>query len=413
MWTGRQQWTPASEPWAGRRHEVSLVDWERARIAERKVTAHSRKTLKKISRGLMSGYPLFYILGWEEPRIEQLLGLVASSRFGNADRLVVWSATSGFSDDDPAAPVTDPVVALRCIAGERRPALYLMKDLPAWFQDNTALVRAVRDAYHRLKDTQTSVFLTYPELVLPEVIKKEIFLVEMELPSEDEILAELERNLSDDKTAGTAGGAAVPHDQLYRVAVAMKGLSLNEVGHLGKRLFQSHALDPAVALQEIQEEKSQLLRKESCIRFYPPQSPLEMVGGLENLKEWVTKRKELFSEKAYAAGIPLPSGLLLMGVSGCGKSMAAKAIAAAWELPLVRLDMSLVLSGSYGSPEYAFERATKIAEEVAPIVLWIDEIENSFGFDERVRGQGNVNIFSSVLTWLQEKDPRGLRGRYR
>jgi len=99
--------------------------------------------------------------------------------------------------------------------------------------------------------------------------------------------------------------------------------------------------------------------------------------------------------------------VLFMGVSGCGKSMAAKAIATAWNLPLVRLDMSLVLSGSFGTPEYAFAHATRMAEEVSPIVLWVDEIENSFGYDDQARGSGgNVNIFSSFLTWLQEKSPK-------
>ena len=67
--------------------------------------------------------------------------------------------------------------------------------------------------------------------------------------------------------------------------------------------------------------------------------------------------------------------------------------------------MSLVMSGSFGAPEYAFEHATRIAEEVAPVVLWIDELENAFGYDERVSGAGNVNIFSSFLTWMQEKPP--------
>jgi SpoVK/Ycf46/Vps4 family AAA+-type ATPase len=186
----------------------------------------------------------------------------------------------------------------------------------------------------------------------------------------------------------------------------MRGLSLNEVGHLQARLFRGGPVDPVQSLVEVQEEKSQLLRKESCLRFYPPQRSLDGIGGLDNLKEWVQTRSGLFSEKAYQAGVPLPSGVLLMGVSGCGKSMAAKAIAAAWDLPLVRLDMSLVLSGSFGSPELAFARETRIAEEVAPIVLWVDEIENSFGYDERAGSGGNVNIFSSFLTWLQEKSPK-------
>jgi SpoVK/Ycf46/Vps4 family AAA+-type ATPase len=154
---------------------------------------------------------------------------------------------------------------------------------------------------------------------------------------------------------------------------------------------------------EIQDEKAQILRKESCLRFYPPQASLDDVGGLDNLKGWVLKRGDLFTESAFKAGIPLPSGILFVGVSGCGKSMAAKAIAAAWQLPLVRMDMSLILSGSYGSPEYAFEHATRIAEEIAPIVMWIDELENAFGYDNSVGSSGNVNIFSSFLTWMQEK----------
>jgi SpoVK/Ycf46/Vps4 family AAA+-type ATPase len=242
------------------------------------------------------------------------------------------------------------------------------------------------------------VFLSYPQLILPEILKKELFLIEMDLPSEEEIVESL---------ASAQNAGDTPREHLYRFAAAMRGLSLNEVAHLQARLFRGEPADLDATLTEIQEEKSQLLRKESCLRFYPPQRNLADVGGLENLKEWVIKRQDLFSEKAYEAGIPLPRGVLFMGVSGCGKSMAAKAIAAAWQLPLVRMDMSLVLSGSFGTPEYAFEQATRMAEEVAPIVLWVDEIENAFGYDEHSGGGGgNVNIFSSFLTWLQEKDPR-------
>jgi len=87
--------------------------------------------------------------------------------------------------------------------------------------------------------------------------------------------------------------------------------------------------------------------------------------------------------------------------------MAAKAIAAAWGLPLVRLDMSLILSGTFGTPQYAFARATRLAEEIALMVLWVDELENAFGYDPNAPGsKGNVNIFSSFKTWLQEKSPK-------
>lgn len=362
------------------------------------MASHSRKMVQKISRGLMSRHPLIYVLGWEEERIEHLLSRVASSYYGEDNCLITWSSTRGFSrNGETTDSITDPTAALTHIADNPQRAIYLMKDLPAWFSGNPALVRAAREVYYRLRNKGAHVFLTHPELILPEALKKEIFLVEMDLPTEEEILDFL-------KPKESLPG--VSRDQLHRIAGAMKGLSLNEVDHLQARLFQGKDLDAAQILVEISEEKAQILRKESCLRFFPSQHALDDVGGLDNLKDWVLKRKELFSEKAYKAGVPLPSGILLMGVSGCGKSMAAKAIAAAWDLPLVRLDMSLVLSGSFGSPEYAFERATQIADEVAPIVLWVDEIENAFGYDERAGGGGNVNIFSSFLTWLQEKSPK-------
>jgi len=358
---------------------------------------HNRLTLQQISRGLRSRYPLFYMLGWDEDRIEQLLRSVAKSFYGEDDRLVVWTAGSGFDRDDDAAPIAEPRDAVRHIIAQKQPMMYLLKDLPTWFEHDTVLVRSLRDLYYRLRGQNSFVFLSCPLLLLPEIIKKEVFLVEVGLPSEEEILGALE---------SAKPSAELPREQLHRIAAAMRGLSLNEVGHLSARLFRGEALETSTALAEVQEEKAQILRKESCLQFYPPQRSLDEIGGLDNLKEWVTKRADLFSEKAYTSGVPLPSGVLFMGVSGCGKSMAAKAIATAWNLPLVRMDMSLVLSGSFGTPEYAFAHATRMAEEVSPIVLWVDEIENSFGYDDQARGGGNVNIFSSFLTWLQEKSPK-------
>jgi SpoVK/Ycf46/Vps4 family AAA+-type ATPase len=370
----------------------------------------NRKTVQKISRGLRSRYPLFYVLGWEEERIERLLRSVAKSYYNGGGELIVWSANDGFDAGEgdtsgtalatgAGTDLTDPIAALRAIAESESPAMYLMKDLPVWFEANPGLVRAVRDLYYRLKHRSIHVFFSYPQLILPEILKKELFLIEMDLPSEEEIV---------DALAAAPNTADTPREHLYRFAAAMRGLSLNEVGHLQARLFRGEPAELDATLAEIQEEKSQLLRKESCLRFFPPQRNLDDIGGLENLKEWVVKRADLFSEQAYRSGVPLPSGVLFMGVSGCGKSMAAKAIAAAWQLPLVRMDMSLVLSGSFGTPEYAFEQATRMAEEVAPIVLWVDEIENAFGYDDHAgnTSSGNVNIFSSFLTWLQEKNPR-------
>ncbi|WP_019024446.1 MULTISPECIES: AAA family ATPase [unclassified Thioalkalivibrio] len=363
-------------------------------------TALQNQTARKILRGLKSHYPVFYLQGWDEDRMERLLRAVARSYYGEDGHLEVWSAGTGFDSDAPDAPTTDPLEAVARVAKGRTegPRMVLLKDLPTEFEGNPALVRGVRDLYYRLKNSRDVVFLSCPLLKLPEILKKEVFLIEVDLPSEEEVLEQLEV---------ASGASGVPREQLFRVAAGMRGLSLNEVGHLSARLFGGKPMGEGEMLAEIQEEKGQILRKESCLQFYPPQRSLDDIGGLENLKEWVRTRADLFTEKAWRDNVPLPAGVLFMGVSGCGKSMAAKAIATAWGLPLVRLDMSLVLSGSFGTPEYAFARATRIAEEIAPMVLWVDELENAFGFDSQASGSaGNVNIFSSFLTWLQEKSPR-------
>jgi len=327
------------------------------------------------------------------------LAEIASNAFSQPMPLTIWTASHGF-DNTENKNTTDPVLALQHLLASPNKGIYLMKDMPAEFEHNPRLIRAVRDLYYSLKHKSMFIFFTHPLLKLPDVLKKEVFLLEMPLPSEEEILHQMQTKLLKRNESYRPSG-----DVLHRMAVGMKGLSLNETGHLLARLFNDKPLDMDTAMAEIHEEKAQILRKESCLRFYPPQFSMDDIGGLENLKEWVLKRADLFTEKAFKANIPLPSGILFMGVSGCGKSMAAKAIATAWQLPLVRMDMSLILSGSYGSPEYAFEHATRIAEEIAPMVLWIDELENAFGYDEQMGGGGNVNIFSSFLTWMQEKSP--------
>jgi SpoVK/Ycf46/Vps4 family AAA+-type ATPase len=223
----------------------------------------------------------------------------------------------------------------------------------------------------------------------------------MPLPSETEIHTFFQ-NFIDSKGLQDK----IPATLAHQYVIAFMGMTLAEIEHLLVRLLRSKEKDFDHLLPEVHEEKSRILKNESCLQFIPLHQSLEQIGGLDNLKEWVLQRKNLFTEEAFSSGLPLPSGVLFMGVSGCGKSMAAKAIARAWDVPLVRLDMSLVLSGAYGPPEMAFEHATRIAEEIAPIVLWIDELENSFGYDERAPGEGNINVFSSFLTWMQDKSQK-------
>ncbi|MFP4154179.1 MAG: AAA family ATPase [Halothiobacillaceae bacterium] len=363
------------------------------------MTVLDNRSTRSIARGLASRYPLFYLVTADEQQVAQLMPSIARSWLGEGGAVHHWSVMQGL-DCDPDA-TREPLAVIEWIldrAGNGDPAVYLLQDLPAWLEGNPILQRALRELYQRLQGTRNVVFMTYPKLSLPEVVGKEVFVVELEPPDEVEILANLQRHPQ---------GAGLDESVRARLAARLRGLSLDEINHLAARLFRGgHVPEEAELMREIQEEKAQVLKKERCLQFYPSSVSLEDIGGLENLKHWVTQRRMLFSEQAYRDRVPLPAGILFMGVSGCGKSMAAKAVAAAWSLPLVRLDMSLVLSGTFGTPEYAFERATRIAGQIAPVVLWIDELENAFGYDAMGGAGGRTTIFSSFLTWLQEKSPK-------
>lgn len=354
----------------------------------------------RLGKGLVSGYPIFYLQGAEEGRMERLLAERSKAHYGDERPVVLWSVSKGFHTKTEALePITDPVEALRHVAGAERQAFYLMQDLPVLLAGDPRLVRAVRDLYRELVGRNSYIFLSHPNLILPEELKKQVFLVLLGIPTEQElfqyITAVAEANHMLDR---------LDEEWRFQCASAMKGMSLDEAGHLMVRLIREGKTDLATALPEILEEKSYALLKEGCLEYIGKQVHLDQVGGLENLKEWVSSRQPLFTKQAFESGVPLPAGILFMGVSGCGKSMAAKVVAGAWNLPLVRLDMNLVLSGAYGAPEYAFDHALRVAEEIAPLVLWIDEMENSFGYDLH-GGGGNNNIFASFLTWMQEKPP--------
>ncbi|MCU0767185.1 MAG: AAA family ATPase [Gammaproteobacteria bacterium] len=351
---------------------------------------------RRLRKGLLAHNPLFYALCREEDRLEALLGRVASDHYGRPVTPAVWTMTRGLAG--PAGTVEgtrDALAVLRHIASAPD-GIYLLEDFPDLF-DDPAVVRGLRDLYRELASRDSYVVLSHSQLRVPDALSHQLYVVELGLPSEEEIYQQLQALVEQH-----ALWDRVSDEWVSRCVTAMRGMALNEIRHLFLRLVGEGKLDLAAALPEIHDEKAAALIKEACLKFIPHAVELRQVGGLDNLKEWVTSRRSLFTREAIAAGVPLPAGVLFMGVSGCGKSMAAKVIAGAWQLPLVRLDMNLVLSGAYGSAEYAFDHALRVAETMAPLVLWIDEMENSFGYDEGGTGT-NANIFSSFLTWMQEK----------
>ncbi|MBL8152133.1 MAG: AAA family ATPase, partial [Blastocatellia bacterium] len=179
---------------------------------------------------------------------------------------------------------------------------------------------------------------------------------------------------------------------------------LNEIQHVLNSLFFGKQLFTPSLIEQVLLEKEQITKKEGLLEFIYPRFKVEDIGGYNILKDWLGKRAKAFSRDAEKAGVSVPKGLLMMGISGCGKSLAVKVVSALWNLPLFRLDMSNIFSGAFGPPEQAFARALSTIEAISPAVLWIDEIESGMiGVKEGTAGSAS-RIFATFLTWMQEKD---------
>lgn len=346
---------------------------------------------------LQAKYPLIYIHTPEEDRILGVLEMLRSQCGADAT-ISTWSSVSGLEPGGGDAS-RDPVKAVQSILRNPHPGFYVMKDLSAAFP-NPQLTRALRDAYYQLsRGAKTFIVILSPTVTIPDELDKEIVLLDIPLPGPQEY-EEVARRAETEYP-----GSSLPPDLLSEIALSLRGLTLREAGHVMHSVLAQGAADKRDVLDRIFREKRKALRRFGVLEYIPNRTDLANVGGLDVLREWVLKRKDLFSREAAEAHLPVPKGVLIMGVSGCGKSLSAKAIATLWNVPLFRLDMNMVFSGLYGNPHAAFQRALTGIESVAPAVLWIDEVENALGMTLTSHTSEQTLTFSSFLTWMQERPP--------
>jgi hypothetical protein len=348
-------------------------------------------TIDQIRTALSSAYPITVLVSPEEDRQEQILKRFAAAAKPEKLPVLVWNCVDGFVGNDESDH-RDPMTALEWIATQAPKGLFLLKDFDGALGDRK-LRRKLRDTAMRIRNTGRFLFLLQQDVELPECIKPLTYVVISMFPDEGELRA-LVTSLFEGK-----GAEAIV---IERLIGSLKGMSLTEAEHLLRRLLDRHTDYGDEFFADVLDEKEQITRKEGILEFVPPDSSISQLGGLDQLKEWVSERSSLFLPEARRQNLPRPRGVLLMGISGCGKSLAVKVITREWKLPLFRLDMNLVFAGVQGSAEWIFHRALEAVESVAPAVLWIDEIEMGIaGYNEGETGS-NTRIFSTFLTWMQE-----------
>jgi hypothetical protein len=369
--------------------------------------AGTPKFVSDLDTLIRARYPLIYLVSWEEQRLDAVLQDVAQNH-GKA--LLQWSVTRGLRRVSGARSLSiseqsrDPGEALAAIGKLTEPSLVVLKDFHAYL-DNPAVVRALRELSQELKSTYTTVMLLSPVLTIPTELEKEISVLDVPLPSFRD-LYQLLKEIVTVVRQGNKARVDLSREQAEQLIKAAQGLTLSEAENaFAKAIAHDGVLDKD-DIRLVLDEKRQVIRKSGLLEFVDVEAGLQHLGGLDELKGWLTGRDGAFGEAARRFGLPHPKGLLLLGVQGCGKSLTAKAIASQWALPLLRLDLGRIFSSFIGSSEENLRRAIRVAESISPAVLWIDEIEKGLAGNagSAVTDSGvSARVFGSLLTWLQEK----------
>ena len=352
-----------------------------------------------------AGATLLHIASYEWERVRgHVIGL------SNALELPmkVWSQSTGLvacnedgevTVEDDAA--TDPMEMLRQIHSSDEAGVWLLEDFqPFLREEHHPLLRWLREIARLPSAPRKVVVLSTPLPGLPMDLRKEIPTIELELPGVDDLRVVLQ------DAAASLGVQASADEALLDAA---RGLTVMEAKlAFGKAAAELGRLDHS-AVPLVAQEKERIIKQSEVLEYYPTDARLTDVGGLDQLKEWLDRRGRAFGAGARDFGLDAPKGVLLLGVQGCGKSLLAKAVAATWQFPLLRLDIGKVFGGIVGQSEGNIRTALQVAQALAPCVLWIDEIEKGMagmGSSDQTDGGTTARVVGTLLTWMQEKrDP--------
>lgn len=350
-----------------------------------------------------SRYPILTVETYEEDRLEDLVAAVAADL---GQPFWTWSVTRGLhrrGTDQPIYDTTQPLALLRHLGSVRVPGVYLLRDFHPYLADPT-VVRHLRE-YAQGETHPGTLVLCSPALEVPLELRKLSARYVLDLPEEAElrrIVVSTFQQLNQTRKLRYE----LDESSLRQLAHNLRGLTAAEARRIVTRcVFDDLALSPA-DLACVLDGKREQLATGGLLEFVAVGDDQPALGGLAGLERWLERARAGFGARAKSLGVPPPRGILLVGVQGCGKSLAAKTVARSWQLPLLRLEPGRLFDKYVGESEKNLRQVLAVAEGIAPAVLWIDELEKVFsgaaGDGAADAGLGR-RLFGSFLTWLQER----------
>ena len=303
-----------------------------------------------------------------------------------------------YNSQDPAQMLSN----LESISVE---AAFILKDFHRHLED-AVVVRRLRDVGQKFSTNRRTVILTGPRMAIPAELASLVEFFELALPDRtrlrqiiDETVVRISKSHTLQRKLDAAG--------LDALADNLRGLTEEEADRaISQTLVARYALSPE-CITDVLEAKKALLKRSEMLEFIDASDTMASVGGLENLKTWLAQRRNSWESQARQFGLEPPKGVIILGVQGCGKSLCARAVAGEWKLPLVKFDTAAVYDKYIGETEKRIQRVFKVAEGLAPCVLWIDELEKVFagsGPDSASADAGvSSRLLASFLSWMQER----------
>ena len=313
--------------------------------------------MKRMKVLLRARYPIVSLLTHEETRAERLLEKLAEQE---GRQIYRWRCTEGLLAAAGGAPLgpdtTDPERAFAAALDVTEAALLVFFDLHAFMPD-ARLRRRLKDLALAAGARSQTIVLVGAQVSVPEEVEKMVAIVDLPLPSAEEVGRLLTVLCKSQRLR-------VPPERFERFVKGSLGLTEDEIKRLYARVLLEGNGFSEEDLSLLVEEKRQAIRRSRFLEFWGTGEQIANVGGMDNLKGWLTQREAAFSDRAREFGLPEPKGLFLLGVQGCGKSLMAKAVAELWRMPLLRLDVSAVFQSS-GREEESLRETVRIAESLA------------------------------------------------
>ncbi len=356
------------------------------------------KLKNQLIKYIDAGYPIIYINSFEEVKTDGIIKEVMGGREG-----LEWNGARGFVDFRTKQPLIEGkslIETLRLLDtdNELDRKFLVLKDASGYLEEQevTALLKDI--ALQISQGLDAVVIIVASIVKIPKELEKFITIVELEYPTQEEIKKQI-KQFSEEQDS------PISESLLEEMSISFKGLTEFEIESLLAAALAQNGMFTRQDLNLIFEQKQQMIMKSGILEMIPLKERPEDIGGLENLKTWLRRKAKVYKSinKAMDFGVDMPKGVLIAGVPGCGKSLAAKVTAQLFEVPLLRLDMGKIMGKYVGESEENMRKAIALAEAISPCVLWIDELEKSFAGIDGSGSEVTVRLFGTFLTWMQEK----------